>query len=418
MSSCGHHDPVLGVTPQAGQQGDAPKKPAAGVPIIFDRQIKRRQRDRAALGPNSRVVDYLKDEVADRLADRFLDIRREFNTVLDLGSGSGHIIKFIEPENVKKLVQMDMSERMLMRDKDVKYSVETERVVGDEEALPFEPETFDAIVSNLSLHWVNDLTGALIQARHALKPDGVFIASIFGGDTLYELRTSMQLAEIEREGGVSPHVSPMTDVRDIGSLLSRAGYALTTVDVDEIVVNYPSMIELMDDLRAMGENNAVVSRRPTISRDVIMAAAAAYKSVYGNEDGTIPATFQIIYMIGWKPDPSQPQPLARGSGEISFKTLEQNGGNIAPPEDALPKDGSEKKCLNPQSGDKTYVDPDTGYLVFTEHFHKERGHCPFDHESVGKPDEVKAAAKAARERQRRHKQDAGAAVDPADDSAW
>ncbi|KAJ1330038.1 hypothetical protein BSLG_008962 [Batrachochytrium salamandrivorans] len=297
------------------------------VPIIFDRAAKRRQRDRSALGANSRLVDYLKDEMADRLVDRFLDIKRQFGTVLDMGSGYGHIIKFADPETIKKIVMMDMSEKMLLRDKDIPYPVESERRVGDEEALPFADNTFDAIVSNLSLHWVNDLTGSLIQARHALKPDGAFIASMFGGDTLFELRTSLQLAQMERDGGVSPHVSPMTDVRDAGNLLSRAGLNLTTVDVEEIVVNYPSMMELMDDLRAMGEGNAVLHRKPSLSKDVFMAGAAVYQNIYGNEDGTIPATFQIICMIGWKPSDLQPKPLPRGSGEVSLKTLEQNAGN-------------------------------------------------------------------------------------------
>ncbi|KAI8924429.1 S-adenosyl-L-methionine-dependent methyltransferase [Entophlyctis helioformis] len=326
----------------AGPTAAAAAAAASQVPRIFDRAAKRRQRDRAALAPDSRQVDYLKDEIADRLMDRFLDIKRRFHTVLDLGSGCGHIIKFAEPELVKKLVMMDMSPQMLARDKDIQYPVETERVVGDEEHLPFAEETFDAVVSNLSLHWVNDLTGSLIQVRRSLKSDGAFIGAMFGGDTLFELRTAMQLAEMERTGGVAPHVSPMTDTRDVGNLLSRAGFNLTTVDIDEIVVNYPSMFELMEDLRTMGENNAIATRKHSVSKDTFMAAAATYKAIYGNEDGSIPATFQVIYMIGWKPDPSQPKPLKRGSGEISLKKLEENNGNFAAP--PLPSDGAKKSC--------------------------------------------------------------------------
>ncbi|TPX56971.1 hypothetical protein PhCBS80983_g04158 [Powellomyces hirtus] len=290
---------------------------------IFNRVVKKRQRDRAASRADSRDVDYLKDEVADRLVDRLLDIKRRFSTVVDLGSGAGHIAKFVDKDMMDKLVMYDMSEKMLNRDNDVAtYEVPVERVVGDEETLPFESNSVDAIISSLSLHWVNDIPGTLIQAQRALKPDGVFIAALFGGETLYELRTAMQLAEIEREGGVSPHVSPMTDIRDVAALLQRAGFNLITVDVDEIAVGYPSMFELMADLRAMGESNAIAARKPYLSKDVLMAAAAAYKGIYGNEDGSIPATFQVIYMIGWKPDPSQPKPLARGSGEVSFKDLE------------------------------------------------------------------------------------------------
>ncbi|KAI8851851.1 S-adenosyl-L-methionine-dependent methyltransferase [Chytridium lagenaria] len=260
---------------------------SSGVQMVFDRAVKIKQRNRAALRPDSREVDYLKDEVAKRLTDRLLDIKR-----------SGHIYKLVDRDMMDHLVQIDSA-------------VTTERIVADEEYLPFEENTFDCAVSSMSMHWVNDLPGTLIQIRRSLKPDAPFVGSIIGGDTLYELRTSLQLAETEREGGVSAHISPMTDVRDIGSLLSRAGFSLLTVDVDEIVVNYPSMFELIHDLQAMGE------------------------TIYGNDDGTIPATFQIINMIGWKPDPSQPKPLKRGSGEVSLKTLGQG------PEDF--DDGGQRK---------------------------------------------------------------------------
>ncbi|KAJ3406793.1 hypothetical protein HDV05_005828, partial [Chytridiales sp. JEL 0842] len=264
---------------------------------------------------------YLKDEVADRVVDRLLDIKRRFGTVLDLGSGAGHIIKFAQGDMMDKLVQLDSAEKMLFRDADKEYEVPTERIVADEEHLPFEENTFDCVLSSLALHWVNDLPGTLIQIQKSLKPDCPFIGAMLGGETLYELRTSLQLAEIERNGGVSPHVSPMADSRDLGSLLSRAGFSLTTVDVDEIVVNYPSMYELIQDLRAMGESNAIANRQGALNKDVFHAAAEVYRAVYGNEDGSVPATFQILYMIGWKPDPSQPKPLKRGSGEISLKSL-------------------------------------------------------------------------------------------------
>ncbi|KAJ3055385.1 hypothetical protein HK097_010661 [Rhizophlyctis rosea] len=279
---------------------------------IFDRNVKRIQRNRAALRPDSRDVDYLKDEIADRVADRLLDIKRRFSNTLDLGSGPGHLAKFVTRKSIDHLTMFDMS---------------VTRMLGDEEQLPFEENSLDAVISSLSLHWVNDLPGALIQARRALKPDGLFLAGMFGGDTLYELRTSLQLAEIEREGGVAPHISPMTDVKDVGSLLTRAGFTLTTVDMDEVVVNYPSIFELMADLRSMGESNAIAARKPYVKRDTLAAAAAIYQEVYGNkEDGSIPATFQIIYMIGWKPDPTQQKPAKRGSGEVSMKMLEDAAG--------------------------------------------------------------------------------------------
>ncbi|KAI9096644.1 S-adenosyl-L-methionine-dependent methyltransferase [Phlyctochytrium arcticum] len=313
---------------------------------IFNRNAKRRQRDRSAVDvAASRDVDYLKDEVADRLVDRLLDIKRRFPNVIDLGSGAGHIAKYLDTDLVQKLTMYDMSGRLLNRDPDRKYEVPVERIQGDEELLPFADDSVDCIMSSLSLHWINDIPGTLIQARKALKPDRPFLGAMFGGDSLYELRTSLQLAETEREGGISPHVSPMTEVKDVASLLQRAGFTLITVDIDEISVSYPSMFELIQDLRAMGESNAIVARKPYLSRDTLMAAGAIYKEIYGNEDGTIPATFQVIYMIGWKPDPSQPKPLPRGSGQISLKDLEtgvltreEGDGVVIGPPPAVPKE--------------------------------------------------------------------------------
>ncbi|KAJ3333121.1 hypothetical protein HDU76_011341 [Blyttiomyces sp. JEL0837] len=290
----------------------------SGVQMVFDRELKKAQRNRAALHPNTRDVDYLKDEVANRLVDRLLDIKRRFSKCLDLGSGPGYIYRYADKTMMDHLVQLDSAENQLFRDKDQVYEVSTERVVADEELLPFPENTFDCILSSLSMHWINDLPGALIQAKKALKPDGVFIGAMMGGETLYELRTSFQLTELERLGGVSPRVSPMTDVRDVSALLNRAGFTLTT---NEIVVRYPSMFELLYDLQAMGENNAVIHRNFSLGKDVLYAAAEAYQSIYGTDDGSIPATFQIIYMIGWKPDPSQPKPLKRGSGEVSLKKV-------------------------------------------------------------------------------------------------
>ncbi|CAG8474286.1 14115_t:CDS:10 [Cetraspora pellucida] len=279
---------------------------------------KKLQRDRSALDiESSKQVDYLKDEVAYRLVDRLLDIKRKYDTIVDLGCGCGHVVKHIDQDITKKLLMCDMSEKMLERDKNMKFDVEVERIVVDEELLPFAENSVEAVISNLSLHWVNDLPGTMIQIQRSLKPDGLFLASMFSGDTLFELRTSLQLAELEREQGVSPRVSPMIDIRDVGSLLARAGFTLTTIDVDDIIVNYPTMFELIKDLKAMGESNAVLARRPFLKRDTLLAAAAIYKDLHGNSDGTIPATFQI----GWKPDVSQSKPKPRGSATMSLKDM-------------------------------------------------------------------------------------------------
>lgn len=161
----------------------------------------------------------------------------------------------------------------------------------------------------------------LTQIKEALVPDGLFLGAMFGGDTLFELRTSLQLAQIDREGGISPYVSPMTHTRDISNLLGRAGFTLLTVDVDEIKVAYPSMWELVDDLRLMGESNAIIGRKSFLHRDTLTAASAIYKEMHGNEDGTVPATFQVIYMIGWKPSPTQPKPLERGSASTRMQDV-------------------------------------------------------------------------------------------------
>ncbi|GAA5885508.1 hypothetical protein JCM16303_002234 [Sporobolomyces ruberrimus] len=296
--------------------------PSSASPFqVFDRDLKRSQRDRAAANKTkSRLTDYVKDDVAQSMVDRLLDIKQRYPLVLDVGSGPGFLAKHMDSEITKKVVMVDSSKGMLFRDEDTEFDVPVERIHLDEEELAsrFEENSHDAIMSCLSLHWINDLPGALIQIKRTLRPDGVFIGSMFGGDTLFELRTALQLAELEREGGISPRISPMTDSQSVTSLLNRAGFALSTVDVDEIQIAYPSIYELMDDLKWMGEGNAVVNRRRTLQPETIMAAAEIYRDLHGLEDGTIPATFQIMHMIGWKPSPNQPKPAKRGSGTTNL----------------------------------------------------------------------------------------------------
>ncbi|GAA5873295.1 hypothetical protein JCM8547_007062 [Rhodosporidiobolus lusitaniae] len=288
---------------------------------IFDRSLKRTQRDRAASDPErSRLTDIVKDDTAGVMVDRLLDIKRRYDTVLDYGSGPGYLAKHLDMEITKKVVMVDSSRGMLYRDEDIETDVPLERLHLDEEALAshFPENSHDCIMSCLSMHWINDLPGALVQIKKTLRPDGVFIGSMFGGDTLFELRTALQLAELEREGGISPRISPMTDSQSLTSLLNRAGFALSTVDVDEIQVAYPSIFELVEDLKWMGEGNAVVNRRRRLEWETLVAAGEVYKELHGLEDGSIPATFQIMHMIGWKPDPSQPKPAKRGSGTTNL----------------------------------------------------------------------------------------------------
>lgn len=212
------------------------------------------------------------------------------------------------------------------------------------------------VISNLSLHWVNDLPGCFRSIIKSLKEDGVFMASIFGGDTLFELRSSLQLAEIERKGGISSHISPFTQVQDIGALLHHAGFKMLTIDTDELVIGYPSMFELMYDLKGqyfftlilfnseimmiflnekfhhfkiagMAENNATYARPLHLGRDTMSAAAAIYNELYKVENG-VSATFQLIYLVGWKPGPNQSQPLDRGTQNASFADLGKLTKNI------------------------------------------------------------------------------------------
>jgi SAM-dependent methyltransferase len=188
------------------------------------------------------------------------------------------------------------------------------RVAADPELVPFGEASFDLIASVLALHWVADLPGALVQLRRALKPDGLLLVAMLGGQTLVELRTVLFDAELAEEGGVSPRVSPAIELGDGAALLQRAGFALPVADSETITVGYPDMLSLMRDLRGMGETNALAARRRGgWRRGTLARAAALYAERFGDADGRIPATFEILFLCGWAPHPSQPKPLRRGS---------------------------------------------------------------------------------------------------------
>ncbi|KAM6940253.1 arginine-hydroxylase NDUFAF5, mitochondrial [Xenentodon cancila] len=313
-SSCCRLQSRISTGPHRGLSGSS-----RGTMNVFNREMKKRQKNWAASLQDSHQYDYLRDEVGSRVADRVYDIARTFPLALDIGAGKSHIAEHLSKDTVERLFLTDISQQTLKHQR--RTEIPTHCVLADEEFLPFKENTFDLVVSSLTLHWINDLPGALKQIQQVLKPDGVFIGALVGGETLYELRCSLQLAETEREGGFSPHVSPYTAVTDLGNLLGQAGFNMLTVDIDEVQVHYPGIMEVMADLQGMGESNCAWNRRSLLHRDTMMAAAAIYKEMYGNKDGSVPATFEILYMIGWKPHESQAKPAKRGSATASFGDL-------------------------------------------------------------------------------------------------
>lgn len=274
---------------------------------IFDRGLLRRRRVRAAgLGGETALLR----EAAERLADRLDDVNRRFSLALDLGCRSGTLARTLKGRGgVETLVQSDLAPEMAAL-----AAGGGPALAADEEFLPFGAGTFDLVLSCLSLHWVNDLPGALVQIRHALRPDGLFLAALLGGETLKELRQALMEAELEIEGGASPRVSPFADLRDLGGLLQRAGFALPVADLDSLTLDYRNVFELIQDLRALGETNAVAAQRRGASRRrTLLRAAGLYQARHGRPDGRIPASFQVLYLTGWAPHASQQQPLAPGS---------------------------------------------------------------------------------------------------------
>ena len=293
---------------------------------IFDRQTVRLRRDRFAQDYSE--FNFLKAEVSRRLADRLDDIARKFPLAADIGCHGGEMGDLLASrDDVEFVIKSDLSEAFARRVKGC-------RIVADEEFLPLGAESLDLAVSALSLHWTNDLPGALLQIRQALKKDGLFLGAVFGGETLKELRQSFLQAELEKTGGVSPRVSPFVDIRDAGNLLQRAEFALPVTDVETITVDYPDAFALMRDLRGMGEANALRARRTSFTgRSTFMLAADNYQRIYGSDDGRIPATFQIVFMTGWAPHESQQKPLRPGSAKArladALETIEFPAGEKA-----------------------------------------------------------------------------------------
>ena len=278
------------------------------APIIFDRALVRSRRRRAEkLGP----ATFLLDRVAAEFAERLAAVLRRFDLAVDLGTpGEAVRAALMELGSVGTVVKADG-----FADRGAGLAPKTHlRVVADEEALPFRDSSLDLVVSALSLQFVNDLPGVLVQIRRALKPDGLFVGALVGGETLTELRQTFTAAEGETEGGASPRVAPFVDVRTLGNLLQRAGFALPVADSDRYTLRYDSVLALMRDLRRMGATNALVARRrEPLRRATLIRLAEIYAQRFADADGRVRATFEIVWLTGWAPHPNQQQPLRPGA---------------------------------------------------------------------------------------------------------
>jgi NADH dehydrogenase [ubiquinone] 1 alpha subcomplex assembly factor 5 len=320
----------------------------------FSRKVNILHKDISANYGNA--YDYIRDEMAENIAERMAFLSKKFPNILEIGAGKGHLMpKLLDahaefaqftqnsgdqavPLGIQNFYLTDGSEKLLhsRQDKKCKHILQeinfldpfnVERIHMDDEDYEqydkhFQDQSLDMVISSSYLHWINDHNTLFRTILRKLKPDGAFFGALIGGDTLFELRSAFVLAEQEREGGVSPHTSPFAGIRETGNQLSRAGFSLPTVDNDTITVYYPDAFTAMRHLQYMGDNNALMHRRPQISRETLLAAAAIYDELYYDEKhGGVPATFEIIYFVGWSPDPSQPKAKKRGSATVHMKDL-------------------------------------------------------------------------------------------------
>jgi SAM-dependent methyltransferase len=276
--------------------------------LIFDRRLLRTRRHRAAAAG---AETFLLDRVAADLAERLTAVLRRFDQVLDLGTPTDAVRKALaDVPSVGTIVAADAQSPGA-------HAERSHFVVADEEALPFAAATFDLVVSALALQFVNDLPGALVQIRRILKSDGLFLAALLGGNTLVELRQSFAAAESELEGGASPRVAPFPDLRDMGALLQRAGFALPVTDADRVTVRYATPFALLRDLRRMGAANPLIERRRVpLRRATLMRAMEVYAGRFADADGRVRASFDIVWLSGWSPHESQQQPLRPGSAQV------------------------------------------------------------------------------------------------------
>ena len=318
----GSGDPLYSLA-MAQSDNQQPRPPAS----VFDRGLVRRRRERAVAGGDR--SDFLFSEVASRVADRLNDVKRSFSAGLDLGSRGGHLARAVlETGRVERLYASDPSP-LLARQAAVNA------VAADEEALPFADGAFDLVLSSLALHWVNDLPGTLLQIRRALRPDGLFLGAMLGGETLAELREVLMEAELAVTGKAGSRISPMAALNDAAGLLGRAGFALPVADRDLVTVAYSDALALMRDLSRMGEGSAAHLRAAgSLRRAVIAETARLYERRHHYAGDRVRASFEIIYLSGWAPSETQQKPLQPGAAKIrladALDTVERPAGDTTP----------------------------------------------------------------------------------------
>ena len=275
---------------------------------VFDRCQILKHRSRK-LPHISKHPYFLMDWTMEQIMDRLSFIKKEFGVCAQIGCRGESLKNKIRGE--KLYFTTDITSNNYKPD-----------ILCDEEFLPFLPHSIDLVISSLNLHTVNDLPGCLLQIKNILKPDGLFMAAILGGETLKELRECLGETELEIYGGITPRVAPFTDKQQIGGLLQRAGFALPVVDSDIITVTYDSIFHLMRDLRMMGEGNAILERQRTFTKkSLFFRAGEIYSQKYASKDGRINASFEIIFMTGWSPHESQQKPLKPGSAQSRLSDI-------------------------------------------------------------------------------------------------
>ncbi len=284
---------------------------------MFDRARVAQNRDRAS--SRFREYAFLKGRESTQLLERLADTSREFERALDFGAHDGQACEALQKSGkVSEIIALEAAPRMLAELEARGF----EAIGSDDEIVPFEPDSFDLVTSVLALHWINDLPGMLTQIRQVLKPDGLFLACLFGGGTLSELRAAIIEAESEVIGGISPRLSPLPGLQDMAGLLQRAGFALPVADVDRVTVRYSHPMKLLEDLKGMGEQAAFAKRegqeRRPLSRRILARMCEIYADRFSDPDGKVRATFEIIWLSGWAPHASQPKPLRPGSGKHSL----------------------------------------------------------------------------------------------------